>query len=88
MLGQVAAHNPDYANKSWSDVESDMSRGWSADHAKKYGEWSSVSGYASEGFERGRLMLGNAVSGTGKMTGNMYDRAATEAEKRSDDRTG
>src|SRR4051812_25872712 len=31
-LGHVAAQNPDYANRSWSDVQQDLSRGWSDDH--------------------------------------------------------
>jgi uncharacterized protein YjbJ (UPF0337 family) len=80
-LGQIAAQNPDYANREWSDVQSDLQRGWSADQAKKYGDWSSVSSYASEGYQRGRLTLGNAVSGTGAMAGNTYDRAETGAER-------
>jgi uncharacterized protein YjbJ (UPF0337 family) len=80
-LGQIAAQNPDYANKEWSDVQSDLQRGWSANQAKKYGDWNSVSSYASEGYQRGRLTLGNAVSGTGAMAGNTYDRAETGAER-------
>jgi hypothetical protein len=72
-LGHVAAHNPDYANKSWSDVSSDLQRGWSADHARKYGEWPAMSSYAGEGFTRGRSMLGSAPNKTvkaGKRLGN------------------
>lgn len=56
-LGQIASQNPDYANQSWSQVQSDLQRGWSADNARKYGEWSTVSSYASEGFARGRASL-------------------------------
>jgi hypothetical protein len=81
-LGHVASQNPDYANKSWSDVQQDLQRGWTAEHTRKYGDWNSVSGYASEGFSRGRLTLGNAVSGTGAMAGNTYDRAPMDAEGR------
>ncbi len=91
-LGHVAAHNPDYADKGWGDVQSDLQRGWSPEQSKKYGEWSTVSGYASEGFQRGRLNLGNAVSGAGALSGNKFehdaapsegtfDRAATSAER-------
>lgn len=60
-LGHVAAHNPGYANKSWSDVSNDLHRGWSTDHARKYGEWPAMSSYAGEGFTRGRSMLQNAA---------------------------
>jgi hypothetical protein len=74
-LGHVAAHNPDYVNKSWSDVSSDLRRGWSADHARKYGEWSAMSSYAGEGFSRSRSMLSSAAN----KTGNAAERRGTKA---------
>jgi hypothetical protein len=73
-LGQVAAQNPDYANKEWSEVQADLQRGWTAEHARKYGDWNTVSSYAGEGYRRGHLSFGNAVSGTGPMAGDTYDR--------------
>ena len=63
-LGHVAAHNPDYANKDWNHVSGDLQRGWSADNAKKYGEWPAVSSYASEGFTRARAAVGTAANKT------------------------
>ena len=60
QLGQLAAANPDYAGRDWSDVSSEIRRGWSVDHARKYGDWETVSGYASEGYDRGRNALSNA----------------------------
>ena len=80
-LGHVAAHNPDYANKNWSDVQQDLSKGWTADHAKQFGEWNAVSGYASEGFARSRSTLGGAAKGAENAAANTMDRAATGAEK-------
>jgi hypothetical protein len=77
-LGHIASQNPDYANKDWSDVQSDLQRGWTAEHSRKYGDWSSVSSYASEGYHRGLLTLGNAVSGSGPMAGNTYDRVSAD----------
>jgi hypothetical protein len=79
-LGQIAAQNPDYAHREWKDVQGDLQRGWSADQAKKYGDWHTVSGFASEGFTRGRLQFGNAVSGTGAMKGNQYEQSATASD--------
>src|SRR3982750_622227 len=29
-LGHIAANNPDYSNRSWNEVESDLQRGWNA----------------------------------------------------------
>ena len=73
-LGQVASQNPDYVNKDWSAVQADLQRGWTAEHAKKYGDWNTVSSYASEGYNRGRQSLSQT-------TANTFDRAATGAER-------
>ncbi len=80
-FGHVAAHNPDYANKNWNDVSTDMKRGWTADHAKKYGEWSAVSAYAGEGYNRSRSAVGNAAS----KTANTAERAGNKAANVVDD---
>src|SRR5215218_2668750 len=82
-LGQIASQNPDYANKEWSAVQSDLQRGWTAEHTRKYGDWNTVSSYAGEGYNRGRLALGNAVSGTGPLAGN--PNAANTVADRVDD---
>lgn len=81
QLGHIASQNPEYANKGWSDVQRDLQRGWTAEHTKKYGDWNTVNRFAGEGYARGRLAFGNAVSGAGALPRNTYDRAATGAEK-------
>jgi hypothetical protein len=78
-IGHVAAHNPDYASKNWNDVSSDLQRGWSSENTKKYGDWNTVSGYASEGFTRGRSSVGNAASATANTAARMGDKAANAA---------
>ena len=72
-LGHVAAHNPDYAGKPWSTVQADLQRGWSADHAKKYGDWTAVSGFASEGYTRGRASANERAR-----TGSTLDQARND----------
>ncbi len=52
-LGQIAAHNPNYLERHFLEVEPELERGWSA-HAERFGSWSSVRPYAEEGFARGR----------------------------------
>ena len=79
-LGQIAAQNPDYAHKEWKDVQSDLQRGWSSEQARKYGDWQTVSGFASEGYNRGRLQFGSAVTGTGPMKSNEYEQSVTGNE--------
>jgi hypothetical protein len=87
QLGQIASQNPDYANRSWNEVESDLQRGWNADASKQYGDWSTVRPYASEGFNRGRSTLGTAAARTdnamhraGNAMGNAAERTKEGAE--------
>ena len=74
-LGHIAAENPDYANRRFSDVQSDLQRGWSAEHAKKHGDWTTVAPFANAGFTRASAKY--AAAGT-------MDRAATSAERAAD----
>ncbi len=74
-LGQIASQNPDYANKRWGDVQAELGRAWSAEHAKRYGDWQVVSGYASEGYERGRSRIANAATRTERTMEGSFDRA-------------
>jgi len=86
-LGHIAARNPEYANRSWNEVESDLQRGWSTDASRQFGEWSTVRPYASEGFNRGRSSFGTAAARTdsalhtaGDTVENAADRAAAGAK--------
>jgi hypothetical protein len=79
-LGHVAARNPDYANKDWTDVSTDLERGWTGDTARKHGDWSTVGTYAGAGFMRGRSTARSAATGTadaaksvGNKTANVVD---------------
>ena len=51
-LGHVAASNPEYATRPFSEVERDLSRGW--EHAGAPVDWNAVRNFASIGFDRGR----------------------------------
>ena len=85
-LGHVAASNPEYANRSWSDVQQDLSRGWSDEHVRRYGSWSAVSDYAQTGYERGRAGLVDRSRSTANAGEGTFDRAPTHAEIRNEDR--
>jgi len=54
QLGHLAGYNPDYANRSFDEVESDLRRGWTDDVRARHGDWDSVRGYARDAYERGR----------------------------------
>jgi uncharacterized protein (TIGR02271 family) len=54
QLGHLAAHNPDYANRDFSEVENELRTGWTDDVSRRYGDWNDVREHARSGFERGR----------------------------------
>jgi len=54
QLGQVASRNPDYADRNFDDIETDLRRGWTDDVSQRYGAWDKVRDRARAGFERGR----------------------------------
>jgi hypothetical protein len=85
QLGHLAGRNPDYAGRSFDEVESDLRSGWTSDVSARYGEWDSVRGYARDAYERGRTgagaagaagttAAGAAAYGTGRVA-NAADRA-------------
>jgi hypothetical protein len=84
QLGQVAAQNPDYANRPWKDVSSDLQRGWTAENTKKYGDWNTVSNYAGEGFTRGRSTIGAAAAGTANAAKTAGNKAANVVDDMKD----
>ncbi len=84
QLGHVAAQNPDYANKPWKDVSTDLQRGWTAEHTKKYGEWNTVSNYAGEGFTRGRSAVGAVAAGTADAAKTVGNKAANVVDDMKD----
>jgi hypothetical protein len=54
VAGHLAGRNPDYAGRSFDDVESDLRTGWNADVTRDCGEWPSVRRYARTAFDRAR----------------------------------
>ena len=71
-IGHLASRNPDYRNRSFDDIETDLRRGWASD--SKYGAWDEVRGFASEGFTRGRSTLGNVAEGIADRADDFKDR--------------
>jgi hypothetical protein len=74
QVGHIAALNPDYRSRSFTDVEPDLRRGWA--HESAYGSWDSVRGYAREGYTRGASTL--------KSAGNRVANAADDLKDRVD----
>jgi hypothetical protein len=71
-LGHVASRNPDYRNRSFNEIETDLRAGWTKD--PRYGSWDAVRSYASEGYTRGRSTLANAGNKIANAADDMKDR--------------
>jgi hypothetical protein len=54
VAGHLAGRNPDYAGRSFDQIEADLQRGWGDDVARKHGQWTSVRPYARAAFDRAR----------------------------------
>jgi len=82
QLGHLASRNPDYANRDFNDIESDLRAGWTDDVRSRYGEWDSVRGYARDAYDRGRTgavgatgaaVAGSAAYGAGRVADGAAD---------------
>jgi hypothetical protein len=54
VAGHLAGRNPDYAGRTFDQVEPDLQRGWSDEVAKEHGQWPAVRNYARVAFDRAR----------------------------------
>ena len=54
VTGHLAGRNPEYAARSFDQIEPELQRGWSDDVARRHGQWPAVRGYARAAFERVR----------------------------------
>jgi hypothetical protein len=52
QFGHVAAHNPDYAGRSFRDVEPQLERAWREDQTGRFGAWTEVRGPIGHGYEQ------------------------------------
>lgn len=59
QLGHVAAQNPDYAGRSFADVEPDLQRGWSSHMEQRYGSWNDVRGTVRSAYDAGYSKVSN-----------------------------
>ncbi|HJU67806.1 MAG TPA: hypothetical protein VJ650_06105 [Gemmatimonadaceae bacterium] len=53
-LGHVASANPEYRQRAFEDIETDLQKGWTSDLRTRYGDWSYVRPFAREAYERQR----------------------------------
>ncbi|MDF1502961.1 hypothetical protein [Roseisolibacter sp. H3M3-2] len=83
QLGHLAGRNPDYANRSFDDVESDLRRGWTSDVSAKHGDWDTVRPYARTAYDRGRMggagatargAMGTAAAAAGGLADRVGDK--------------
>ena len=61
QLGYLASRNPEYAGRSFAEIEPDLERGWNANAATEAGDWSAMREYARTAYARG-VDSGSAAS--------------------------
>ena len=54
VAGHLAGRNPEWASRSFTDIEPDLRRGWNPEVARSCGEWSVARPYAMAAFDRVR----------------------------------
>ena len=54
VAGHLAGRNPEYAGRSFENVESDLRCGWNDEVIEQCGEWPAVRRYARVAFDRAR----------------------------------
>lgn len=54
VAGHLAGRNPEWAGRSFDEIEADLQRSWNDDLVRKHGRWPAVRGYARAAFDRAR----------------------------------
>lgn len=78
-LGHLAARNPHYRGRAFSEIEPDLQRGWNDSLGNTHGGWDSVRIYAQDAYDR------SASSVEQQRLRDQANDAAEEAAKRLDD---
>jgi hypothetical protein len=62
QLGHLASRNPDYADRKFDEIETDLRHGWTDEVRGKHGTWDSVRERVRAGYERPRESSNQSVS--------------------------
>ena len=54
QLGHVASRNPEYATRSFDEIEDDVRMGWTPEIARRHGEWEDARRYAKAAYVIGQ----------------------------------
>ena len=84
QLGHVAANNPDYKDRTFTQVEGDLKKGWTDDMRSRHGEWDTVKGYTQDAYDYNRGRLGNAAARAEKGVEHLADKTKRVADDMHD----
>jgi len=85
QLGHVAGLNPDYRDRDFDAVESDLQKGWTDDLRAKNGEWNAVRPYARDAYTRSRAAAaGSTIAGGVRDAGHKTANAIDDVKDRVD----
>lgn len=81
-LGHLAAQNPDYRGRPFTEVEADLRRGWNGVADKTHGAWDTVRAYANDAYDR------STISAEQQRLREEANNAANDDARRLDDTAG
>jgi len=85
QLGHVAGMNPDYADRDFEAVETDLQRGWTDDLRTRHGDWDAVRPYARDAYTRSRAAAaGSTIAGAVREAGHKTANAVDDMKDRVD----
>ena len=85
QLGHIAGMNPDYRDREWNAVESDLQRGWTDDIRARHGDWNTARPFARDAFTRSRTRaVGAAAANTVKDAGHKAANVIDDMKDRVD----
>lgn len=73
-VGHMAGRNPDYRQRSFDDVESDLQKGWTDTMRQRHGEWATARPFARDAYDRSRSSLDKAWDKTRQGADDLKDR--------------
>jgi len=85
QVGHIAGKNPDYKDREWEAVETDLQRGWTDEVRDRHGDWNAARPYARDAFTRSRASaMGASAAGVVRDTERKIANAADDLKDRVD----
>jgi hypothetical protein len=85
QLGHLASQNPEYATKTFDEIEEHVQLGWTPDIARRHGEWIEAREYARTGYTFGRVQDASSLDREIPLSRDTTSARADRSVARNDD---